>query len=347
MPMQQVEFSFPDPDKPQKGVEVAVESAEKPDNTLEIEGASNRTELGKKKVIKADDVEIEVKDDTPPQDRDRKKSDPPAEVTDDELSEYSGKVKKRLQHFSKGYHDERRAKEQAIREREELENFTKQLIQENQQLKQTTDRSHNTLIEQAKQQVALEIDAAKKKYKEAYEAGNSEELLAAQEALTTAKIRADKVASLKPKPLQEKETAVQQAPVESARPAQAAVTDKRAESWREKNSWFGPNAEMTALALGYHQKLVQEGVDPRSDEYYEKIDSRMRKVFPEAFDDAEVDEQERPEVKPKAPNVVAPATRSTAPKKVTLTQTQVALANRLGVPLAEYAKQVAALRSKV
>lgn len=347
MAMQQVEFSFPDPDKPQKGVEVAIETTEKPDNTLEIESAPNRTELGKKKVIKADDLEIEVKDDTPPQDRGRKKSDPPAEVTDDELSEYSDKVKKRIQHFSKGYHDERRAKEQALRERQELENYTKQLIQENQQLKQTTDRSHNTLIEQAKQQVALEMEAAKKKYKEAYEAGNAEELLAAQEALTTAKIRADKVAGLRPKPLQEKETVVQRPATEPAQPAPAAPVDKRAESWREKNSWFGVDEEMTSLALGYHQKLVKEGIDPRSDEYYEKIDSRMRKVFPDAFDSAEVDEQERPEVKPKAPNVVAPATRSTAPKKVTLTQTQVALANRLGVPLAEYAKQVAALRNKV
>lgn len=346
MPMQQVEFSFPDPDKPVKGVEVEVETKEPADNKLEIEAPQNRTEIGKKNVIKADDVEIEVEDDTPPQDRNRKKSDPPPEVTDDELSEYSEKVKKRLQHFSKGYHDERRAKEQAMRERQELENYARQLITENQQLKQTTDRSHNTLIEQAKQQVALEMEAAKKKYKEAYEAGNAEELLAAQEALTTAKIRADKVAGLRPKPLQEKEVPVQQAPTEPVKPTQATVTDKRAESWREKNAWFGVDAEMTSLALGYHQKLVNEGVDPRSDEYYEKIDSRMRKVFPEAFD-AEVDEQERPEVKPKAPNVVAPATRSTAPKKVTLTQSQVAIANKLGVPLADYAKQVAALRSKV
>ena len=102
---------------------------------------------------------------------------------------------------------------------------------------------------------------------------------------------------------------------------------------------------MTASALGYHSKLVKEGVDPRSDEYYEKINARMRKLFPESFDDEEEEEQELPKAKAKAPNVVAPATRSTAPRKVTLTQTQVAIAKRLGVPLELYAKQVAELRN--
>jgi len=314
---------------------------------IELEPPKGRNEVTKKAekaTIKADDVEIEVVDDTPPKDKGRKPSDPPAEVSDDELAEYSDKVKKRIQHFSKGYHDERRAKEQALRERQEMEAYARKLVEENQQLKHTTDRSHNTLIEQAKQQVTLELDAAKKRYKEAYEAGDADQLLAAQEALTAAKIRGDKVAGLKPKPLQDKEFPVQQAPTAPVRPTQAPTVDERAENWRQENSWFGADDEMTAYALGYHSKLVKEGVDPRSDEYYEKINSRMRKLFPESFDDAE-EEQEPPKAKAKAPNVVAPATRSTAPRKVTLTQTQVAIAKRLGVPLELYAKQVAELRN--
>ena len=95
--------------------------------------------------------------------------------------------------------------------------------------------------------------------------------------------------------------------------------------------------------LGYtdeHQKLVKQGINPRSDEYYEKINSRMRQIFPDQFSDG--DDEEPEEVKPRRKtNVVAPATRSTAPRKIVLTQTQVALAKRLGVPLEEYAKQVA------
>ena len=98
---------------------------------------------------------------------------------------------------------------------------------------------------------------------------------------------------------------------------------------------------MTALAYGLHTKLVNEGVSPQSDEYYEKINSRMREVFPAEFDEGIEDEPETP--KKKSSNVVAPATRSTKPNKVTLSQTQVALANRFGVPVEEYAQQVAKL----
>jgi hypothetical protein len=341
MARQQVEFEFPDPDKPVEGVDVDVSLAEK-DEPLEIEGAVGREDMKKSKTP---EVEIEVKDDTPPKDRNRKKSDPPEEVTDDELSEYSDKVKKRIQHFSKGYHDERRAKEQALREREELERYARQLVQENQTLKVTTDRSHNTLIEQAKQQVQLEVSAAQKKFKDAYEAGDADALVAAQEALTTAKIRADRVAGLKPKPLQDKENPVQQTqPAPQPAPQQVA-RDAKAESWRAENTWFGSDDEMTAYALGYHSKLVKEGVDPRSDEYYEKVNSRMRKMFPESFDDFE-EEQEAPKPKKANTNVVAPATRSTGPRKVTLTATQVSIAKRLGVPLEQYAKQVAELQRK-
>ena len=96
---------------------------------------------------------------------------------------------------------------------------------------------------------------------------------------------------------------------------------------------------MTSFALGLHQKLVKQGVNPQSDDYYEKINSRMRELFPNEFDEGIEDEPETP--KRKSSNVVAPATRSTAPKKVRLTQTQVTLANRLGVPLELYAKKVA------
>ena len=348
MPMQQVEFDFPDPDA--KAAAVIDVEQEVSEPGLEIEGAVGRVTIGKKKkTLKVDDVEIEVVDDTPLGDRNKKPSTPPEEVTDEELENYSDKVKKRIQHFSKGYHDERRAKEQALREREELERFAKVLVDENQKLKGSVDKGHNALIESAKVQVQNELTSARQKYKTAYESGDSDAIIAAQEALNAAQMRVDKVNNLKPRTnqpadgaLQAQGNNVQQQQKPPASQPQVP-RDEKAESWRAENTWFGSDDEMTAFALGYHNKLVKEGVDPRSDEYYERVNARMRKLFPENFDE-DIDDEPEPQKVKKAANVVAPATRSTAPLKVRLSDTQVALAKKLGVPLADYAKQVALLR---
>lgn len=314
MAIEKVEFEFPEPETEFK---------------IEVEG--NKSEFMDKK--QDDDVEIEVVDDTPPKDRGRKPSEPPEEVTDDELEQYSDRVKKRIQHFSKGYHDERRAKEQALRERQELEAYAKKLIDENKSLKGNFNKSQEVLLEQAKRVATTEHEQAKAKYKEAYESGDADKVLEAQEELAAARSKVEKVNNFKPAPLQEEETSVQ---IQST--AQPASVDTKAESWRQENTWFGTDDEMTSFALGLHQKLVKSGVDPQSDEYYAKINSRMRQVFPENFSEAEEPEDTKPVRKS---NVVAPATRSVAPKKITLTQTQVALAKRLGLPLEVYAKQVA------
>ena len=347
MPMQQVEFEFPDPDKTEAAAEVEVAEEETtPD--VEVEGAVGREELQKpgqkQNVIKDGEVEVEVVDDTPAADRNRKPSDPPEEVTNEELENYSEKVKKRIQHFSKGYHDERRIKEQALREKEEAIAYAQQLVNENQKLKGSANQNHNTLIESAKKQVDGELAMAKAQYKQAYETGEPDSILEAQTALNAAQIRMDRVQNLKPRQtqaLQPEQTAVQN---EVTVPQPQVPRDEKAESWRDDNPWFGSDDEMTAFALGLHTKLTKEGTDPQSDEYYEKINSRMRQVFPDQFDESIEDEPEEP--KRKQSNVVAPATRSTAPKKVRLTQTQIALANKLGVSLADYAQQVAELMRK-
>ena len=347
MPMQQVEFEFPDPDKTEAAAEVEVAEEETtPD--VEVEGAVGREELQKpgqkQNVIKDGEVEVEVVDDTPAADRNRKPSDPPEEVTNEELENYSEKVKKRIQHFSKGYHDERRIKEQALREKEEAIAYAQQLVNENQKLKGSANQNHNTLIESAKKQVDGELAMAKAQYKQAYETGEPDSILEAQTALNAAQIRMDRVQNLKPRQtqaLQPEQTAVQN---EVTVPQPQVPRDEKAESWRDDNPWFGSDDEMTAFALGLHTKLTREGADPQSDEYYEKINSRMRQVFPDQFDESIEDEPEEP--KRKQSNVVAPATRSTAPKKVRLTQTQIALANKLGVSLADYAQQVAELMRK-
>jgi len=343
MPRQQVEFEFPDPDK-EAAAEIEVDIAED-DAPLEVEGAVGREDIkSPKDTIKAGDVEIEIEDDTPEADRGRKAAPPPQEVTDEELENYSEKVKNRIKHFSKGYHDERRAKEAALREREALEAYAKKLVDENQKLKGSVDQSHNTLIQSAKKQVEGELSMAKVQYKQAYDSGDPDSILEAQTMLNAAQIRMERVNGLKPKqiqPLQTVETPVQ--PQVNA-PQPQVERDEKAESWRDNNPWFGSDDEMTAFALGLHNKLTKDGVDPRSDEYYEKINSRMRQVFPDQFDDGIEDEPAS--TQRKSSNVVAPATRSTSPKKIRLTQSQIAIAKKLGVPLETYAKQAAELMRK-
>lgn len=338
MPMEKVSFEFPDPDR-----DTSKDIKMKDDGSAEIVIDGRRDPFAnvkddsdvKVKVEKdADDIDIEVVDDTPKKDRGKKPSTPPDELTDDELESYSEKVKKRLQHFSKGYHDQRRAAEQAAREKAELEAMTARLLEENKKLKGTVGQNQQAMLEQAKKMAERELEEAKAKFKSAYDAGESDAVVAAQEELTAAKMKAERVNNLKLPALQESESDVQ---TQTTAPA----VDDRAVKWQQDNSWFGSDDEMTSFALGLHQKLVKQGVNPRSDDYYEKINARMRQVFPDAFDDVDVDDEPE-ETKPRRKtNVVAPATRSTAPKKIVLTQTQVALAKRLGVPLEEYAKQVA------
>jgi len=327
MAFQKVEFEFPEAEDDKLEIEDsgAVE--------VDISGKKTKEDFAESAAESKDDsreVEVEVVDDTPKADRNRKASEPPEDVTDDELEDYSDKVRKRIQHFSKGYHDERRAKEEAHRQSQELERVTQQLMEENKKLKGNVNKNQAALLDQAKKNASIESENAKRAYKEAYESGDSDAVLDAQDKLTNAKLKSERLANFKLPSLQETETPV---PKEVEQLAPAVKVDERAADWQKTNSWFGDDDEMTSLALGLHNKLVKQGVSPQSDEYYESIDTRMRQVFPDNFEDAEP--------KRKKTQVVAPATRSTAPRKVTLTRTQVQIAKRLGLTPEQYAKQVA------
>jgi hypothetical protein len=322
MPGKNDEFKFPD------------ELDNNPADDIEV-----RTDGG------ADDLAIEVEDDTPEEDRGRKPADPPEDVTDDELSAYDEKVQKRIKKFTRGYHDERRAKEAALREREAAESIARQLLEENRKLQQQLSSGSEMYISEAKTAAEAELNAARRAYKEAYEAGDSDKLVDAQEALQRANLKLDKVSTMKPLQVQEKEVQI----------PHTQRTDSRAADWQAENKWFGRNRSMTAFALGLHAELVEEkGIDPTSDRYYQAIDSTMRKKFPEYFgsdedetppkvsNPAEDDESPRRATKPAA--VVAPAARSTPPNRIRLKQSEVAIAKRLGIPVELYAKKVAELR---
>jgi|TARA_R110002110_G_scaffold22800_8_gene87993 hypothetical protein len=337
MPFKKVEYSFPDEEG---GSKLDIE----PSSAIEVDltGKKTAAEIKEENTVNIADVEdsdvefqVEVIDDTPEADQNRKTSEPPEEVTDEELEDYSEKVRRRIKHFSKGYHDERRLKEQAVRERTELEKYAQQLVSENKGLKTSQTKNQTILLDQAKRTTEGELAQAKSAYKEAYEAGEADAVVEAQEKLTAVKIKADRLNNIQLPPLQKEETTVEGSSTTESAPVKV---DERASEWAKANTWFGSDDEMTSLALGLHNKLVKQGISPQSDEYYEAIDGRMREVFPDTF--GNVDKPDRKTSKRQA-NVVAPATRSTSPKKVVLTRTQVNLAKRLGVPLEDYAKQVA------
>jgi hypothetical protein len=317
--MDKVEFEFPD------------------------EAEEKQTRLGSKVVapepelIVETEPEIEVIDDTPEEDRGRKPmASPPQEPTDEELETYSKKQQsQKIREFAKGYHEERRAKEAALREREHALVLAKAVYEENEKLKGTVNVSQSALINQAKKVVGKEIEEAERAYKLAYESGDADALVKAQKEMTLAAMKAERVNNFKPTPLQPVQKVVQ-----PSYPQATPEPDPKAERWQRANNWFGQDEEMTSLALAVHTKLINSGVNPQSDEYYQRLDTRIRQVFPEKFDSGETaDTKQRTKS-----NVVASATRSVAPKKVTLAASEVNIAKKLGIPLERYAREVAKLR---
>jgi hypothetical protein len=292
-------------------------------------------EVEKKPEVEDDggvDVEIETstKDTKPTQSND-----------DDEIERYDEKVKKRISDLQSGFHNERRRAEEAAREKEEALAFAQSIAEENKKLKGSLNVGQTALLEQAKKVVSNEVDDAKRRYKLAYESGDSDALVEAQELLTSAKIKMDRVNNFKPA-LQNEESNVKIAPREVPRQPQA---DPKAARWQNENSWFGSDDEMTSFALGLHTKLIKNGIDPNSDEYYAKINSRIRQVFPENFDlDNNESETQTSSAPRQKSNVVAPATRSTSSSKIRLTPFQVTMAKKFGVSHELMAQKIAELR---
>jgi hypothetical protein len=280
-----------------------------------------------------DQIIIDVEDNTPAEDRNK----PPMEekvkeeLYNDELEDYSTKVKKKLIQMKKLAHDERREKENAVREQQEAVNFAQKVMEENKRLKTNLDNSEKNVLATVQRAVQMELEAAKKDYREAYDSGDTDKVMDAQERLTQATLKADKVKNFKPTPLQEEKPVVQTAP----EPTPQYRPDPSAQAWQQQNPWFGEDEEMTSLALGLHEKLRREGVQVSSQEYYRKIDATIRRRFPEKFEE-EAEQNERPVARKSS--VVAPATRTTAPKRVRLNPSELSLAKKLNLTPEQYAK---------
>jgi len=303
--------------------------------------------------VKAEDdkFEIEVEDDTPAEDRGRKTAPPPDDPTDEELSSYDEKVQARIKKFTRGYHDERRAKEAALREREAAESFAKQVYEENQRLKGQLKTGSEVFIEQNKSSAQLELEAAKKKYKEAYESGDADGVAEAQMQITKATLKIDRAEQMRP---------IEEPDIPPPQVQSKPNVSPRTQKWIEANSdWFGADEEMTMAAMGLDKKLKSQYGEgyAGTEEYFRTIDKTMRKRFPEHFTDDQShedddtyqshtpDEDDRPARRAtKIVSPVAPATRSTPPNRIRLKASEAAIARRLGVPIEEYAKQVANLK---
>jgi len=298
-----------------------------------------------KEPAKQPEIDIEVIDDTPPEDKGRKPmAEPVEEVTDDELEAYDEKVQKRIKKLGRGYHDERRAKEEAIRMREEALSLAEMAIEENKKLQAKLHEGSKVFIHQGKAAAETELNNAKKAFKDAYESGDSDALADAQQRVSAATLNLDKAANMRPLEIREPQYNIPRVPEQ---PQQ----DEKLTNWVDENPWYGgekqEEEEMTSLALTVHNRLAREFGEKYvgTDEYYQKISATIQKRFPDYFG-SETKSEDKPREKSRAKpaaNVVAPATRSVAPKKVQLTQTQVQIAKRLGVPLEIYARKVAEL----
>jgi len=289
------------------------------------------------------DVEIEIVDDTPEQDRGRKPLDREVkDPTDDEIESYSDSVKKRIKELTHARHDERRVKEATMREKQELERMAQHLLSENNKLKQYVNNGEQQYAATIQTATEAELAMARKKLKEAHEAFDTDAIIAAQEELADAKMRATAAKNFRPTPLQIDSDEIQ---TRNQVPEQVQPDDKTLR-WQARNQWFGQPGyeELTSFSLGLHQKLVNSGIDPRSDEYFERIDARMKSTFPDLFGRSE-DKPRSGEAQKRPTTVVASVSRSTSAGKIKLTNTQVALAKKLGLTPQQYAAQVAKLEN--
>jgi len=288
-------------------------------------------------------IELEIEDDTPEEDRGRQPLplSLKEELEKDDLESYDEEVKQKLKQMRKVYHDERREKEQAFREQQEAIRLAQSLVEENRRIRgilETGSKEYATTLQNA---ARLELDAARRAYKEAYDSGDSDSVMEAQEKLNEANFRLKEAENFKLPALQQEEYVVQNTPSEPERPA-----NPRLQAWQERNPWYGQDDEMTAAALGLHEKLKKSGeVQIGSDEYYAILDKTIRRRFPEHFDE-ETGSKAKAETRTRPSTVVAPAMRSTAPQRIKLKASQVALAKKLGLTPQQYAIELSKLENQ-
>ena len=291
------------------------------------------------------DVEIEIVDDTPEEDR-ANAAPLPKEIVDeidnDDLEAYSKEAKQRLLQMKKLINDERRAKEAALRENEEAIRVANTIINENKALKGRLSNGERVYVSTAKEKLASDLDQARRAYKEAYDSGDADRLVEAQERLTDVKFKSQEMDRYVPQydenTLQSSEVDVQ-IPQQQSQPTRL---DSKTQAWLDKNKWYGTDDDMSFLAMGIHKRLERDGVPTGSDHYWNSIDTEMRKRFPEKFGEVEA----KPSATTRKSTVVAPATRSTSSKKITLNTRQMELAKKFKITPEQYYNELVKTESQ-
>jgi len=292
------------------------------------------------------DIEIEIEDDTPEDDRGRTPVSQDVvrqlEVETDELDKYSKDAKDKLIKMKRVWHDERRAKEEAYREQQEAINMARKLMDENKRMSTMIQNGSQEYARTIQNAAQMELKMAQRAYKDARDMGDTDAEMEAQQAMQAANLRVMQANNFRMPSLQEEKYEVQ-TPQEQVQ--QAPRPDNRAMEWQERNSWFGQDEEMTAAALGLHEKLKRQGVPVGSDEYYTTLDRTIRRRFSENFNEPErADSESVARTKPST--VVAPATRSTSSKKIKLRQSQIAISKKLGLTPEQYAFELRKLENR-
>jgi len=316
MPFEDTEFKFPD----------EVETKGKPEQG-------------------APEIEIEIEDDTPVEDRGRQPMPKPLveELEKDELDQYDDNVKTKLKQMRKVWHDERREKESAVREQQEAVTLAQRLLEENKRIKSILDTGGKEYVTTMQSNSDMELKIAQRAYKEAYEAGDADKMVDANQALQMANLKAIQVKNFRMPSLQEEETRVQPQPVQYQPAPYVPEPDNKAVVWQNRNRWFGQERGMTAFALALHEDLKDNGVEVGSEDYYRELDKTIRKRFPEKFEEQE---DSRQSTRTRPSTVVASAVRSTAPTKVKLKQSQVNLAKKFGLTPEQYVQEVLKLEAQ-
>jgi hypothetical protein len=290
------------------------------------------------------EIEIEIVDDTPEEDRGRQPM--PKHIVEDldkdDLEQYDEQVQLRLKQAKKVYHDERREKEAALREQQEAIAYAKKLSVENQRMRQVITSGEKEYVESVTNSASLELKMAQQQLKEAHDMGDSDKIVDAQQAMQEANMRLMRAKSYKPQALQEPESVVQPQPEQYQ---SVPRPDQKANAWQERNQWFGKDKVMTATALGVHEDLKDKGYEIGSDEYYNALDKTVRRRFPEEFEEAQPAKKQET-VRSKASTVVAPAVRTTASNKIRLETRQVQLAKKLGLTPEQYALEMRRLENQ-
>jgi len=318
------DFKFPDEDQG------------KPEDELKVEIESD-----------SDEIKVEIVDNTPPEDQN---VEPLNEEVRQELekadtsADYSHNVKTKFKQYKKAWHDERRAKEAALREQQEALTVAQRILDENKRLKGMLQNGEKELISTYQSSAEMEVEKASRNYKEAYDSGDADRLLEAQQEMIRAQLKLDKAKNFRPT-VQEEENVVQ--PVQKQ--PQEPQMDPKVAAWVSKNQWFtDPNKlRMRRFAEGVHEELAGRygRAFVGTDEYFKAIDREVRSVFPNEFGSTQNDEVENSAQRTKPSTVVAPARRSTAPKKVVLSKEQVSLAKKLGITPEQYARELTKLEA--